>query len=99
MDQEVRGLQESSSRADVVSADNQKLKDAVERLTQDLRKKSEEAVTYVQDMGELRRMQMSLETERQLAEDARALAQRKLEAFEQVRRSRVQAPETLPMLP
>lgn len=85
LDEQARSLQEASTRASTLSDDNQKLKDAVERLSRNAADKTDETVRYMQEAGELRKARITLEAAAQQARDEKASAERKLQALEKVR--------------
>jgi hypothetical protein len=77
-------MQEATSKASTLSDDNQKLKDAVERLSKSATDKTDETVRYMQEAGELRKANITLEAAAQQAKDEKASAERKLQALERV---------------
>lgn len=87
VDQHSSGLQDATSRASTLSDDNQKLKGAVERLRQSIDEKAAEVQRLMQEASQLRQMNLTLETDAQLAKDAAAQSERKLNSAQEVRQS------------
>lgn len=85
LDEQARSMQEALSRASTLSDDNQKLKDAVERLSKSATDKTDETVRYMQEAGELRKANITLEAAAQQARDEKASAERQLQSQEKVR--------------
>jgi chromosome segregation ATPase len=84
LQEQARSMQEATSKASTLSDDNQKLKDAVERLSKSATDKTDETVRYMQEAGELRKANITLEAAAQQAKDEKASAERKLQALERV---------------
>jgi chromosome segregation ATPase len=84
LQEQARSMQEATSKASTLSDDNQKLKDAVERLSKSATDKTDETVRYMQEVGELRKANITLEAAAQQAKDEKASAERKLQALERV---------------
>lgn len=80
-----KDLQVSSNRAELLSSDNQTLKDAVDRLRQDIQLQTDECKKYLGESNDLRSANRILQAAKDAAEDARATAQHQLESIEQVR--------------
>lgn len=86
LEAQARTAQDSSSRSSTLADDNQKLKDAIERLNRTYQDQTNQAVQHMQEAGELRKKNLELEQAAQSAQDAQKAAERKLQSVEKVRR-------------
>ena len=85
LEAQARTAQDSSSRSSTLADDNQKLKDAIERLNRTYQDQTNQAVQHMQEAGELRKKNLELEQAAQSAQDAQKAAERKLQSVEKVR--------------
>lgn len=85
LESQARTAHDSSSRSSTLADDNQKLKDAIERLNRTYQDQTNQAVHYMQEAGELRKKALELEQAAQSAQDAQRTAERKLQSVEKVR--------------
>jgi pullulanase/glycogen debranching enzyme len=88
LESQARTAHDSSSRSSTLADDNQKLKDAIERLNRTYQDQTNQAVQYMQEAGELRKKALELEQAAQSAQDAQRTAERKLQSVEKVRCTR-----------